>query len=119
MRCYKPFPLTKDLVPRFKRKLGTKEIWVFFLHIFLPLPSGFVFGMVTPLYLQKLDTPRSLIEELGEYTVDETAEGTLKSTHFMTREDAIRYLESAPKDSTFRQTTLEDVFVDVAGRKLK
>ena len=69
--------------------------------------------------LQKLDTPRSLIEELGEYTVDETAEGTLKSTHFMTREDAIRYLESAPKDSTFRQTTLEDVFVDVAGRKLK
>ena len=68
--------------------------------------------------LQKLDTPRALITELGEYTVDETGEGDLKSTHFATREEAIRYLETAPADSSLRQTTLEDVFVDVAGRKL-
>ena len=56
--------------------------------------------------------------ENGEFTVDETGEGDLKSTHFTTREEAIRYLETAPSDSTLRQTTLEDVFVDVAGRKL-
>jgi ABC-2 type transport system ATP-binding protein len=68
--------------------------------------------------LQKLDSPRALIQELGEFTVDETGEGELKSTHFTTREEAIRYLETAPADSTLRQTTLEDVFVDVAGRKL-
>ena len=68
--------------------------------------------------LQKLDSPRALIQELGEFTVDETGEGDLKSTHFTTREEAIRYLETAPSDSTLRQTTLEDVFVDVAGRKL-
>ncbi len=68
--------------------------------------------------LQKLDTPRALITELGEYTVDETGEGDLRSTHFATREEAIRYLETAPADSSLRQTTLEDVFVDVAGRKL-
>ena len=67
--------------------------------------------------LQKLDSPRALIQELGEFTVDETGEGDLKSTHFTTREEAIRYLETAPSDSTLRQTTLEDVFVDVAGRK--
>jgi ABC-2 type transport system ATP-binding protein len=68
--------------------------------------------------LQKLDSPRALIQELGEFTVDETGECDLKSTHFATREEAIRYLETAPADSTLRQTTLEDVFVDVAGRKL-
>lgn len=68
--------------------------------------------------LQKLDSPRALIHELGDFTVDETGEGDLKSTHFATREEAIRYLETAPADSTLRQTTLEDVFVDVAGRKL-
>ena len=68
--------------------------------------------------LQKLDSPRALIQELGEFTVDETGEGDLKSMHFATREVAIRYLETAPADSTLRQTTLEDVFVDVAGRKL-
>ena len=68
--------------------------------------------------LQKLDSPHALIQELGEFTVDETGEGDLKSTHFTTREEAIRYLETAPADSTLRQTTLEDVFVDVAGRKL-
>jgi ABC-2 type transport system ATP-binding protein len=68
--------------------------------------------------LQKLDSPRALIHELGDFTVDETGEGDLKSTHFATREEAIRYLEAAPSDSTLRQTTLEDVFVDVAGRKL-
>ncbi len=68
--------------------------------------------------LQKLDSPGALIHELGEFTVDETGEGDLRSTHFATREEAIRYLESAPPDSSLRQTTLEDVFVDVAGRKL-
>ena len=75
-------------------------------------------AMINKGRLQKLDSPRALIEELGEYTVDETGEGDLRSTHFRTREEAIRYLETAPDDSVFRQTTLEDVFVDVAGRKL-
>jgi ABC-2 type transport system ATP-binding protein len=68
--------------------------------------------------LQKLDTPRNLITDLGEYTVDETGTDGLRSSHFRTREEAIRYLETTSHDSTFRQTTLEDVFVDVAGRKL-
>ena len=75
-------------------------------------------AMINRGQLQKLDSPRALIQELGEFTVDETGEGDLKSTHFTTREEAIRYLETAPADSSLRQTTLEDVFVDVAGRKL-
>ena len=68
--------------------------------------------------LQKLDTPASLIKELGEYTVDETGEDGLRSSHFATREEAIRYLETTGEGSVLRQTTLEDVFVECAGRKI-
>ena len=68
--------------------------------------------------LQKLDTPSALIEELGRFTVDETSDGTLTSRHFSSREDAIRYLETAGADASLRTTTLEDVFVECAGRKI-
>ena len=69
--------------------------------------------------LQKLDTPNGLIAELGEFTVDEPGEDGLKSSHFATREEAIRFLGSTGEGSSLRQTTLEDVFIDVAGRKLQ
>ena len=68
--------------------------------------------------LQKLDTPDSLIRELGAFAVDETARDNLVSRYFQNREDAIAYLSKAGRDATLRATTLEDVFVDVAGRKL-
>ncbi len=68
--------------------------------------------------LQKLDTPNALITELGGFTVDETGADGLVSTHFAARDDAIRYLERAGSDSTLRQTTLEDVFIDCAGRSI-
>lgn len=68
--------------------------------------------------LRKLDSPGRLIEELGAFAVDETVGGELKSTFFHQREDAIRYLERSDAETTFRATTLEDVFVDCAGRGL-
>ena len=52
-----PSPLQKISSRDLKEKLGTNEIWVFSLHEVFSLPSGFFFGMVTPLDLQKLDTP--------------------------------------------------------------
>lgn len=75
-------------------------------------------AMINSGRLQKLDSPQALIKELGTYTVDETGETGLRSTHFAEREEAIRYLEGAAPDSTLRQTTLEDVFIDAAGRGL-
>lgn len=69
--------------------------------------------------LQKLDTPRSLIDELGAFAVDETGRDGLKSTYFKDREEAIAYLSKAGQDAIFRMTTLEDVFVDVAGQTLE
>ena len=68
--------------------------------------------------LQKLDTPQALIEELGAFAVDETSEDDLKSRYFGTRELAIDYLQTADPSAVLRQTTLEDVFVECAGRKL-
>ena len=68
--------------------------------------------------LQKLDTPEKLIEELGAFAVDETGDDTLKSRYFKNRDDAIAYLKDAGKSSSLRSTTLEDVFVECAGRNL-
>ena len=68
--------------------------------------------------LQKLDTPQALIDELGSFAVDETSEDGLVSKYFHNRQDAIDYLAGAGSQASFRATTLEDVFVDCAGRKL-
>ena len=68
--------------------------------------------------LQKLDTPEQLIRDLGAWAVDETSEEALASHYFHDREEAIRYLEAAGEHAAMRATTLEDVFVDCAGRKL-
>ena len=68
--------------------------------------------------LQKLDSPDNLILELGAFAVDETSEDSLISRYFHNREDAIACLSKAGSQATLRATTLEDVFVDVAGRKL-
>ena len=75
-------------------------------------------AMINQGRLQKLDSPRVLIDELGAFTVDENGTDGLVSRHFSDREEAIRYLEHTAHDSTLRQTTLEDVFIDCSGRKL-
>ena len=68
--------------------------------------------------LQKLDTPLNLIDELGAFAVDETSDETLHSRYFHDRAEAIEYLSKAGSGASLRATTLEDVFVDCAGRKL-
>ena len=69
--------------------------------------------------LQKLDTPEALIRELGPFAVDETAENDLKTRYFQRRDEAIDYLSRAGETAALRSTTLEDVFVVCAGRKLE
>ena len=68
--------------------------------------------------LQKLDSPEDLIRELGPFAVDETAEDDLKTQYFQQRDEAIAYLSRAGETAALRATTLEDVFVVCAGRKL-
>jgi ABC-2 type transport system ATP-binding protein len=68
--------------------------------------------------LQKLDSPVHLIEELGPFAVDETGADGLVSKYFHERDEAIACLSKSGSQASLRRTTLEDVFVDVAGRKL-
>ena len=67
----------------------------------------------------KRSIPRQdLIESLGKYTVDEpTADGTI-SHYFRSRQEAIAYLSGISEQATLRETTLEDVFVERAGKHL-
>ena len=68
--------------------------------------------------LEEINTPAGLIESLGKYTVDlETSEGA-KSHYFHSRPEAISFLSSLDGQCTLRETTLEDVFVERAGRHL-
>ena len=68
--------------------------------------------------LEEINTPAGLIERLGKYTVDqETPEGA-KSHYFHSRPEAIAFLSSLDGQCTLRETTLEDVFVERAGRHL-
>ena len=69
--------------------------------------------------LNTIDTPDNLINELGPYAVDETADETLHSSYFHSREEAIEYLSKSEKEASLRNTTLEDVFVYRIGRGLE
>ena len=69
--------------------------------------------------LNTIDTPDNLINELGPYAVDETADETLHSSYFHSREEAIEYLSGSDKEASLRNTTLEDVFVYRIGRGLE
>ncbi len=68
--------------------------------------------------LQKCDSPKALIKELGDFAVDKFTETGLVSKYFHDRKEALAYLEKEAGDTSFRATTLEDVFVVCAGRKL-
>lgn len=65
----------------------------------------------------RLDTPASLIHELGEVAIDEFTGEHTKSVFFPNNEDALAY--AARLDNfVLRGTTLEDVFLNVVGRGL-
>ncbi len=66
--------------------------------------------------LEDLDTPQNLIGKLGRYAVDEMREDGVHSTYFRDRSAALAAL--AETDGQFRDTTLEDVFVELAGKHL-
>ncbi len=68
--------------------------------------------------LEEVNTPEGLIRQLGAYAVDETGPEGARSHFFQDRDEAIRYLSGQEERSVLRGTTLEDVFVERAGRQL-
>lgn len=68
--------------------------------------------------LNDVDTPAHLIDKLGAYAVDEHQAAGIRSRYFPDREQAIAYLSGLEGQCTLRDTTLEDVFVEQAGKRL-
>lgn len=68
--------------------------------------------------LNDVDTPAHLIDKLGAYAVDVLSPDGVHSRYFSEREQAIAYLSGLEGQCTLRDTTLEDVFVEQAGKRL-
>lgn len=68
--------------------------------------------------LEDLDTPTGLIEKLGAYAVDQMESDGIHSHYFHDRQEAIACLSGLSGKCTLRDTTLEDVFVERAGKRL-
>ena len=68
--------------------------------------------------LNDVDTPANLIHKLGAYAVDEHRPDGVHSQYFSEREQAIAHLSALCGQCTLRDTTLEDVFVEQAGKRL-
>lgn len=68
--------------------------------------------------LEDIDTPARLIDKLGAYAVDEHHPGGVRSRYFSDRAQAIAYLSGLEGQCALRDATLEDVFVEQAGKSL-
>lgn len=68
--------------------------------------------------LEELDTPEALVRKLGAYAVDELRQDGVHSSYFGSREQAIAYLSSLEGQCTLRDSTLEDAFIELAGKRL-
>ena len=68
--------------------------------------------------LEEINTPSGLIDSLGRYAVDVFSGEETRSSYFNSREEAIAYLSGLSGQTSLRETTLEDVFVERAGRHL-
>lgn len=69
--------------------------------------------------LRETDTPRHMIEVLGRYAVDETKPDGVRCQYFSEKEEAIRYLSDSPYETSLRNTTLEDVFLEHIGKEME
>lgn len=58
------------------------------------------------------DTPENLIMELGETTVEEATETSVKNTYFKNRADAKAFAIGISGHYAIRNTTLDDVFIE-------
>lgn len=76
-------------------------------------------GFVQNGHLEKIDSPKNMIKELGKYTVDENLPDGMKSHYFQRKEEAIQYISVSRQEAALRSTTLEDVFIEVVGQQLK
>lgn len=64
-------------------------------------------------------TPAGLRRKVGQYTVEWPESDGIKARFFVERFDAVTFMNSLDTTTTIRNTNLEDVFVELTGRKVK
>jgi ABC-2 type transport system ATP-binding protein len=64
------------------------------------------------------DTPGALRKKLGTYAVEWVGSDGLKTRFFTERPEALAFIEELDGNTTIRDTNLEDVFVELTGRKV-
>ena len=68
--------------------------------------------------LIKLDTPKALCEQIGSYVVEWDSEDSREYKFFNSRKECAVFAETLETSTTIRHSNLEDVFVELTGRKV-
>ena len=69
--------------------------------------------------LLTVEAPQTLCRRIGEFSVEWMGEERSESRYFATREAAVEYAAQIPYNAAIRRTNLEDVFVEMTGRKVR
>lgn len=68
--------------------------------------------------VEEINSPAGFIEALGSFAVDEMAADEAVTHYFHTKEEALEFAGTTDHRIKLRDTSLEDVFIERAGRKL-
>lgn len=75
-------------------------------------------GLVDEGKLIRLDCPKSLIEEVGKYTVEYYENGTTKSEFFQKKVEAASFADTLTGSINIRPSNLEDVFIKLTNKRV-
>lgn len=68
--------------------------------------------------IEEINSPDGFIRELGDYAIDETTANGMVTHYFHQKKDALAFADRTDHSFKLRDTTLEDVFVERAGKRL-
>lgn len=68
--------------------------------------------------IEEINSPAAFIQELGSFAVDEVTSDEVVTHYYHTKREALDFADQTEHSFKLRDTTLEDVFVERAGRKL-
>ncbi|SHK36595.1 ABC-2 type transport system ATP-binding protein [Hathewaya proteolytica DSM 3090] len=76
-------------------------------------------GLIDNGKLVEYNSPKSLVEKLGKYTVEYFENGETTYRFFKTREEATAFSVNITESLNIRPTNLEDVFISLTNRKVE
>lgn len=68
--------------------------------------------------IEEINTPAGFIREMGSFAVDVTTDGGMMTHYFHEKKEALEFAQQTDHSFRLRDTTLEDVFIERAGKRL-